>query len=712
MADGVHIALEGMVPELKDARRKQLFTAIEVKSIVKRRTAFEYALKRRGAILSDFLQYIDYEWQLEKLRRKRVGRMGQNYKYSICDYAGVKRLHNLFNRAVQKFPGNVDLWLQYVAMAKKHRSYKRLGSIFARAIQLHPRHSGLWILAAAWEFETQANAGSARKLFQRAVHMNRESVELWTEWFKMEAMYVTKVRVRAELTHQAAADAKAKLLGHEVNAEDQMDDAVAAESSHDLDDVDMDNDEEEADEETMTVANALSRQPMLSTADVSSASALDQSLAKADAAITALPADILGDALIQYAIPQLVYDAAIAAHPTNLSLRIACLRIAVSSHGAESLINHIVASIATDLAATSADALIVALAWKVHSAVAATAPSSPEYPMQLHLALTAIDAAHADARYTAIEAAVRDATLQFLDTQLQYAGRTHADVHEYIAAQIQRQVVAYLALAPEFSAALAEDAADFPRAPHPSPLLASTWERIVDAVPQLPAAPAGVTLRSVTAAATAHFPTHVPLILARMQVDPAWAATAVTSVTRAIDLCDVYLGVHQLAHADRSVSVVPSATAADMIAQWRRVSRGSVDARDTDRAVERKAAFLASALQCIPVAAERVALRDWFMANVPVVDVQWFAALLSGDSGKDRSAPTTIASKRRILQLGAQRWPANVDWWLRWLAFEIGDVDDVAAATQLYMRAVRAVNPDDAEDLTAGWNKLKDAERQ
>ncbi|ORZ41715.1 U3 small nucleolar RNA-associated protein 6-domain-containing protein, partial [Catenaria anguillulae PL171] len=172
---------------------------VEIKAIVKQRTDYEYALKRRGAVLNDFLKYIQYEWQLEKIRRKRVARLGHSYKPSMCDYAGVKRLHNLFNRAVFKFPGDVDLWLQYINMAKKWKSYKRLGSIFARAIQLHPRHAGLWILAAAWEFEAQANTGSARKLMQRAVQLNREKQELWIEWFKMECMFVTKIRARTEM---------------------------------------------------------------------------------------------------------------------------------------------------------------------------------------------------------------------------------------------------------------------------------------------------------------------------------------------------------------------------------------------------------------------------------------------------------------------------------------------------------------------------------
>jgi hypothetical protein len=47
MADAVQRVMEEMVPELEDLQRKRLFSKAEVRAIVSKRTAFEYALLRR-----------------------------------------------------------------------------------------------------------------------------------------------------------------------------------------------------------------------------------------------------------------------------------------------------------------------------------------------------------------------------------------------------------------------------------------------------------------------------------------------------------------------------------------------------------------------------------------------------------------------------------------------------------------------------------------
>jgi U3 small nucleolar RNA-associated protein 6 len=56
MADTVRILLEAMVPELEDYARRGYFDRDEIDAIVKRREHFEYQLRRRNAIKSDFLR--------------------------------------------------------------------------------------------------------------------------------------------------------------------------------------------------------------------------------------------------------------------------------------------------------------------------------------------------------------------------------------------------------------------------------------------------------------------------------------------------------------------------------------------------------------------------------------------------------------------------------------------------------------------------------
>lgn len=56
MADTVRALMEAMVPELEDYARRGYFERAEIDAIVKRREHFEYQLRRRNAIKSDFLR--------------------------------------------------------------------------------------------------------------------------------------------------------------------------------------------------------------------------------------------------------------------------------------------------------------------------------------------------------------------------------------------------------------------------------------------------------------------------------------------------------------------------------------------------------------------------------------------------------------------------------------------------------------------------------
>ncbi|KAL0398783.1 UNVERIFIED_CONTAM: hypothetical protein Sradi_2221600 [Sesamum radiatum] len=71
MADVVQFKLERMLNELDDLERRGLFSRREIAEIVKKRRKFEYRLKRPSPLKEDFLAYIDYEKQLDALRRLR-----------------------------------------------------------------------------------------------------------------------------------------------------------------------------------------------------------------------------------------------------------------------------------------------------------------------------------------------------------------------------------------------------------------------------------------------------------------------------------------------------------------------------------------------------------------------------------------------------------------------------------------------------------------
>jgi U3 small nucleolar RNA-associated protein 6 len=119
---------------------------------MKKRREFEMALVRRVARKSDFLRYAAYEMDLERLRRRRVEKIGEcgphaNGKTdamrslwftegrsprSVSDYAIVKRVFQIFERAVRKFKGDVGLWMEYIRVAEKVGAKTLVGKISAR----------------------------------------------------------------------------------------------------------------------------------------------------------------------------------------------------------------------------------------------------------------------------------------------------------------------------------------------------------------------------------------------------------------------------------------------------------------------------------------------------------------------------------------------------------------------------------------------------
>ncbi|RKP07540.1 U3 small nucleolar RNA-associated protein 6-domain-containing protein [Thamnocephalis sphaerospora] len=200
MADTVQHYLEDMVPELENLEERGIISKAERISIVKKRTRFEYSLRRRQPHKIDFLRYIEYEMNLDTLIKKRRGRMEfknkELRKFSRGDLAGRRRISLIFERAVRRFHGDISLWLQYAEYARQSDSPRVLSRIFARALQLHPAKPQLWIHAAAWEFEENGNIVAARAMMQRGLRFNAESKELWLEYFKLELAHVEVIRRR------------------------------------------------------------------------------------------------------------------------------------------------------------------------------------------------------------------------------------------------------------------------------------------------------------------------------------------------------------------------------------------------------------------------------------------------------------------------------------------------------------------------------------
>ncbi|KAJ7072541.1 U3 small nucleolar RNA-associated protein 6-domain-containing protein [Mycena amicta] len=182
----VHFQQEQMLDELKDLVEKGIFTKVETKQILRKRTEFE----------TDFLRYAAYEMSLEQLRRKRIERLKiTSTKASISDYSLVRRQFHIFERALKRFKADVDLWIEYINVAKREGASTLVGRVVGRAIQLHPDNASLYVLAAAHELE-QGSPSAARALLQRGIRINGESIQLWTEYVRMELSFMESLRRR------------------------------------------------------------------------------------------------------------------------------------------------------------------------------------------------------------------------------------------------------------------------------------------------------------------------------------------------------------------------------------------------------------------------------------------------------------------------------------------------------------------------------------
>ncbi|KAF3455199.1 hypothetical protein FNV43_RR05647 [Rhamnella rubrinervis] len=150
MADVVQYRLERMVDELDDLERRGLFTRREIAEIVKQRRKFEYRLKRPSPLKQDYLAYIEYETQLDSLRRLRkklvvrepkkegINAKKNKKKKSDADFACVLRIVEIFRLAVMRYKGDIDLWFRYLEFCRE-RNNGKMKKVLAQAIRFHPK---------------------------------------------------------------------------------------------------------------------------------------------------------------------------------------------------------------------------------------------------------------------------------------------------------------------------------------------------------------------------------------------------------------------------------------------------------------------------------------------------------------------------------------------------------------------------------------------
>ena len=188
-SDKARFFQEQSVPELQEFARKKIFTKGEIASIARKRSNFEHILNARGSKPQDYAQFAEYEMNLESLRRKRVRRFG----VKISNHTGQRRISSILDRATKKFPGDIGLWMQYIALAEKSGSNKKVSRLLTDVLRLHPTKPELWIYAAT---KRGTDIVEARSYMQRGLRLCANSEELWIEYARLEMIHAVKIAGR------------------------------------------------------------------------------------------------------------------------------------------------------------------------------------------------------------------------------------------------------------------------------------------------------------------------------------------------------------------------------------------------------------------------------------------------------------------------------------------------------------------------------------
>ncbi|KAJ5574143.1 RNA-processing protein HAT helix [Penicillium hispanicum] len=193
--DKARFFLEKSVPELKDYERKKIFSKDEITSIVKKRSDFEHKLNARGVQPVDFVRYVEYEMNLDALRKKRVKRLG----IRSGGHSGQRRVFFILDRATRRFHGDLNLWVQYVDYARKQKAHKKLSMIFTDALRFHPTSADLWVYAAKCALDDHADMSQARSYMQRGLRFCKSARMLWIQYAKLELIYIAKLVARQRI---------------------------------------------------------------------------------------------------------------------------------------------------------------------------------------------------------------------------------------------------------------------------------------------------------------------------------------------------------------------------------------------------------------------------------------------------------------------------------------------------------------------------------
>lgn len=192
ISDKANFFLEQSVPQLREFESLSIFSKPEITSMVKKRSDYEHVVLSPGSLPSDYAGYIKWERSLEALRAKRCKRL-QIRKSS--SHAGEGRIFGLYERAVQRHPGDVAMWKEYLKFAEEVKASKRWRKVMSRALRMHPNKPQLWVMAGR-RAAANGDMQGARGFFMRGARFCVRDATIWVEYARCELEWLGRLEAR------------------------------------------------------------------------------------------------------------------------------------------------------------------------------------------------------------------------------------------------------------------------------------------------------------------------------------------------------------------------------------------------------------------------------------------------------------------------------------------------------------------------------------
>ncbi len=212
-----------------------------MKSIVQKRTDYEYTMMRFELTPNEIEKYLSYEKNLlqlfqiryNKYKKAKEGQLNRSELdlFRSVKVAFVQHIHYIFERSTKKFPGHFPFWFQHIDFLKENESYVHLDTLLGKVLALYPYEVDFWICSALYELQQKQNLHAARVMMQRGLRVNARNHKLWKCYFDLEMWNLLRAVERQNLLIKkplSMADANRKKIEEQQNSGENIDSSSSA----------------------------------------------------------------------------------------------------------------------------------------------------------------------------------------------------------------------------------------------------------------------------------------------------------------------------------------------------------------------------------------------------------------------------------------------------------------------------------------------------